>query len=64
MFIAYVVMVQNDDYPVPQVCGDGGDSANDASYATVEEANQFIDWMVEYNGFDREDYFIAKLEKI
>lgn len=62
MFIAYVVMIQNDEYTTPQVCFDfGGDSS--AQYETIQDAEQFIDWMVE-EGYHREDYFIAKIERI
>lgn len=58
----YVVMIQNEEYSQPEVCFTIG-SDDVGLYQTVEEANSFIDYMVA-EGFSKEDYFVAKVERI
>lgn len=61
--IYYVVMTQNEETPIPQVCCDST-TYKDASYETPEAAKDFIDWMVDYHGHSRKDYFIAKIVRL
>ena len=61
--ICYAVMIQNDEHPFPQICCDST-TYRDASYKTIDEAKGFIDWMVDYHGHSRKDYFIAKIVRL
>lgn len=58
----YIVMIQNEEYQQPEICFATG-SDDVGLYVSAEEANKFIDYMVA-EGFPKEDYFVAKVERI
>lgn len=62
MKTVYVVMIQNDEYTQPEICFTTG-SDDVGLYQSVEEANSFIDYMVA-EGFPKEGYFVAKVERV
>lgn len=59
----YIVMIQNDVYPEPEICLEPDGTELPGIYESELDAKAFIQYMVEV-GYPREDYFICEVNRI
>lgn len=60
----YIVMIQNDAYPEPEICLESDDPNLPGIYESELDAKAFIQYMVVEVGYPREDYFICEVNKV